>query len=536
MDQVLLTDTNGTMAWLQFEAMGFDRVKAPTVVTYADHQVYQFDARNTEDHRYLQTASRRFGGFYSKPGNGICHQVHLETFGAPGLTLLGTDSHTPLCGALGMLAIGAGGLDVACAMGGSPYYFPLPRVVQVVLTGRLRPWVAAKDVILELLRRLTVRGGFGKIFEYAGPGRGDPDGAPARDDREHGRRARPDHVDLPLGRGHAELPRAPRPRRDLAAARRGPGRPLRRRARDRPLDDRAPRRAARIPGPRRPGRRGRGHVDRAGPGRLVHQRLVGGHVRRRRGPARTARSRGRLVRSLPREPAGPRDDGAPGPGGGPHRGGGGHLRVDLRRVPRHRPRPGDRLAEPPRLQPELSRAQRSQGRPDLPLLHADGMRLRPARRDHGSAEPRRGARGGLPRSLHHLRRPASCCRLPRRRDRAHRQGAQHPRGAGRAAARRRDRRPGRSSSSETRSRPTTSRPRAPRSSCSARTCRRSPSSRSGTSIPSSWPARGPPAAASSSRARPTARARRARPPPSGRCSSGSAACWRRASRASTAPI
>jgi aconitate hydratase len=169
-DQVLLTDTNGTMAWLQFEAMGFDRVKAPTVVTYADHQVYQFDARNTEDHRYLQTASRRFGGYYSKPGNGICHQVHLETFGAPGLTLLGSDSHTPLCGALGMLAIGAGGLDVACAMGGSAYYFPLPRVVQVVLTGQLRPWVAAKDVILELLRRLTVRGGFGKIFEYAGPG------------------------------------------------------------------------------------------------------------------------------------------------------------------------------------------------------------------------------------------------------------------------------------------------------------------------------------------------------------------------------
>jgi predicted aconitate hydratase len=170
MDQLLLTDTNGTMAWLQFEAMGFDRVKAPTVVTYADHQVYQFDARNTEDHRYLQTVSRRFGGYYSKPGNGICHQVHLETFGAPGLTLLGTDSHTPLCGALGMLAVGAGGLDVACAMGGSPYYFPLPRVTQVVLTGRLRPWVAAKDVILELLRRLTVRGGFGKIFEYAGPG------------------------------------------------------------------------------------------------------------------------------------------------------------------------------------------------------------------------------------------------------------------------------------------------------------------------------------------------------------------------------
>jgi aconitate hydratase len=169
-DQVLLTDTNGTMAWLQFEAMELERVEAPLVVTYADHQVYQFDSRNTDDHRYLASVSRRYGGYYSKPGNGICHQVHLETFGAPARVLLGSDSHTPLCGALGMLAIGAGGLDVACVMGGGPYYLLMPRVVRVVLTGRLRPWVAAKDVILELLRRLTVRGGFGKIFEYAGPG------------------------------------------------------------------------------------------------------------------------------------------------------------------------------------------------------------------------------------------------------------------------------------------------------------------------------------------------------------------------------
>ena len=169
-DQVLLTDTNGTMTWLQFEAMGFDHVRIPLVVTYADHQVYQFDSRNTDDHRYLATASQRYGGYYSKPGNGISHQVHLETFGAPGLVLLGSDSHTPLCGALGMLAVGAGGLDVACAMGGGPFFLAMPRAVQVVLTGRLRPWVAAKDVILELLRRLTVRGGFGKIFEYGGPG------------------------------------------------------------------------------------------------------------------------------------------------------------------------------------------------------------------------------------------------------------------------------------------------------------------------------------------------------------------------------
>jgi aconitate hydratase len=169
-DQVLLTDTNGTMAFLQFEAMGFPRVAPPRVVTYIDHNVYQVDARNSDDHRYLQTASRKYGAVFSKPGNGICHQVHMETFSVPGQTLLGTDSHTPLCGAAAMLALGAGGLDVAVAMGGGPYFFTMPAVVRVWLTGALRPWVTAKDVILELLRRLTVRGGSGRIFEYAGPG------------------------------------------------------------------------------------------------------------------------------------------------------------------------------------------------------------------------------------------------------------------------------------------------------------------------------------------------------------------------------
>ncbi len=169
-DQVLLTDTNGTLPWLQFEAMGFTRVVPPRVVTYIDHNVYQVDSRNSDDHRYLQTASRRYGAVFSKPGNGICHQVHMETYSIPGQMLLGTDSHTPLCGAAGMLAIGAGGLDVAVAMGGGPYSFTMPAVVRVGLTGQLRPWVTAKDVILELLRRLSVRGGSGKIFEYAGPG------------------------------------------------------------------------------------------------------------------------------------------------------------------------------------------------------------------------------------------------------------------------------------------------------------------------------------------------------------------------------
>jgi aconitate hydratase len=169
-DQVLLTDTNGTMAWLQFEAMGCPRVVPPLVVTYIDHNVSQFDSRNSDDHRYLATASRRYGAIFSKPGNGICHQVHLESFSTPGQTLLGTDSHTPLCGAAGMLALGAGGLDVAVALGGGPYFLAMPAVVRVWLTGRLGPWVTAKDVILELLRRLTVNGGTGKIFEYAGPG------------------------------------------------------------------------------------------------------------------------------------------------------------------------------------------------------------------------------------------------------------------------------------------------------------------------------------------------------------------------------
>jgi aconitate hydratase len=169
-DQVLLTDTNGTMAFLQFEAMGLERVAPARVVTYIDHNVYQFDSRNSDDHRYLRTASRKYGAILSKLGNGICHQVHMESFSVPGQTLLGTDSHTPLCGAAGMLAIGAGGLDVAVAMGGGPYFFTMPAVVRVWLTGALRPWVTAKDVILELLRRLSVKGGAGKIFEYAGPG------------------------------------------------------------------------------------------------------------------------------------------------------------------------------------------------------------------------------------------------------------------------------------------------------------------------------------------------------------------------------
>ncbi len=169
-DQTLTQDATGTMTYLQFEAIGMDRVRTDLSVSYVDHNMLQTDFRNADDHRYLQTVAARHGIVFSRPGNGICHQVHLERFAVPGKTLLGSDSHTPTCGGLGMLAMGAGGLDVAVAMAGHPYYIPMPEVVLVRLTGEMPPWVSAKDIILELLRRLSVKGGVGRIFEYGGPG------------------------------------------------------------------------------------------------------------------------------------------------------------------------------------------------------------------------------------------------------------------------------------------------------------------------------------------------------------------------------
>ncbi len=169
-DQTLTQDATGTMSYLQFEALGLDRVKTELSVSYVDHNMLQTGFENADDHRYLQTVAARYGMVFSRPGNGICHQVHLERFGKPGKTLLGSDSHTPTNGGLGMIAIGAGGLDVALAMGGEPFYTAMPKVVLVKLTGKLQPFVSAKDVILELLRRLTVKGGVGRIFEYGGDG------------------------------------------------------------------------------------------------------------------------------------------------------------------------------------------------------------------------------------------------------------------------------------------------------------------------------------------------------------------------------
>ncbi|MDK2888165.1 aconitase [Desulfofundulus australicus DSM 11792] len=169
-DQTLTQDATGTMAYLQFEAMGIPRVKTELSVSYVDHNTLQTGFENADDHRFLQSTAAKFGVYFSRAGNGICHQVHLERFGIPGKTLLGSDSHTPTAGGLGMLAIGVGGLDVAVAMGGGPFHLIMPGVINVRLHGRLAPWATAKDVILEVLRRLTVKGGVGKILEYGGEG------------------------------------------------------------------------------------------------------------------------------------------------------------------------------------------------------------------------------------------------------------------------------------------------------------------------------------------------------------------------------
>ena len=169
-DQTLTQDATGTMAYLEFEAMGVPRVKTEKSVAYIDHNTLQTGFENADDHRFIQSVAKKHGIYFSRPGNGICHQVHLERFGKPGKTLIGSDSHTPTGGGIGMLAMGAGGLDVAVAMGGGAYYITMPKMVQINLTGQLSPWVSAKDVILEVLRLLSVKGGVGKIIEYTGPG------------------------------------------------------------------------------------------------------------------------------------------------------------------------------------------------------------------------------------------------------------------------------------------------------------------------------------------------------------------------------
>jgi len=169
-DQTLTQDATGTLVYLEFESLGLTKVKTELSASYVDHNLLQTDFKNADDHRFLQSVAAKYGVYFSRPGNGISHQVHLERFGVPGVTLLGSDSHTPTGGGIGMLAIGAGGLDVALAMAGKPFYLKTPKIMGVKLTGKLPPWVSAKDVILEMLRRFSVKGGVGKIIEYFGPG------------------------------------------------------------------------------------------------------------------------------------------------------------------------------------------------------------------------------------------------------------------------------------------------------------------------------------------------------------------------------
>ncbi len=169
-DQTLTQDATGTMAYLEYEAMGVPRVRTEKSVAYIDHNTLQSGFENADDHRFIGSVCKKHGIYFSRPGNGICHQVHLERFGIPGKTLIGSDSHTPTGGGIGMIAIGAGGLDVAVAMGGGAYYITYPKIVKVYLTGKLSPWVSAKDVILEVLRRMSVKGGVGKVIEYCGEG------------------------------------------------------------------------------------------------------------------------------------------------------------------------------------------------------------------------------------------------------------------------------------------------------------------------------------------------------------------------------
>jgi len=170
MDQTLTQDATGTMAYLQFEAMGLDRVKSELAVSYIDHNTIQVSFENADDHRYLQSVASKFGIVFSRLGNGICHQLHLERFGVPGKTLLGSDSHTPTAGGLGMIAFGAGGIDVAVAMAGGAFHLVAPKVIRIVLTGRLKSWVSAKDVILKVLDVFGTSGNTDCVFEYGGPG------------------------------------------------------------------------------------------------------------------------------------------------------------------------------------------------------------------------------------------------------------------------------------------------------------------------------------------------------------------------------
>ena len=421
---------------MQFELFGHDRVEVDTAVVYVDHNILQIDFKNPDDHRFLQAMAAKYGAWFSRPGNGICHYVHCERFAVPGKTLVGADSHTTQSGSAGMIAIGAGGLDVAVCMAGHPFELPCPKIVGVFLENELqRPWIQAKDVILELLRRRGVRGGRGAIFEFTGPGRDDAELHGARDDREHDRRARRDRRRL-SGR-----------RRDEGLVRRAGARGGLRRARDRRLGGRLRRGRAHRPRGARPARREAVQPRQRRPGRGARRdassRRSASAPRSTR-PTRTWRSCGATLRGQPdlrearvgdrdsRLAADPRPDHAVGHLRRPALGGRAHARARVRALRRDGPGAalGRELAA--HLQPELPGAERDGRRQRLPLLargrsrlDAEGRDRRPARvRPAGAAAA--ACRRDPPSSRRTSSRRRPRTRPPRSRSRAGRTSSRRP--------------------------------------------------------------------------------------------------------------
>ena len=378
-DQTLLQDATGTMACMEFEALGLDRVRVDLALQYVDHNMLGFDHRNADDHLFLQGCAARYGLHYSRAGNGICHQVHTERFARPGATLLGADSHTPTSGACGSIAIGAGGLEVALAMAGYPFETPTPIVVGVHLEGELPPWVASKDLILWLIREYTRQGRPQPHLRVHRPGRGRPAGDPAGHRLQHDHRARRDHRHLPLRRPDPPVPGPPAARGPVGRARAGRRRRLRRGGPRRPGHPGAADRQAPPARQRGAGRRGGRHPGVPGLLRLQRQLLVrgpghpGGHAVR---PAPAA-DHGR--HGVAGQPPDPHHHHHLGRAGGPGAGRPAHPGAGLRAVRRHRPGPADRQGQRPHLQPQLQGPFGHRRRPGLPGLPGDHGGHRAAR-------------------------------------------------------------------------------------------------------------------------------------------------------------
>ena len=386
-DQTLTQDATGTTAFLLFESMGVGRVKTNLSVSYVDHNMAGFGPENHNDHLYLQTVAAKSGVYHSRPGNGICHQVHLERFGKPGATLLGSDSHTPTGGGIGMLAIGAGGLDVAVAMGGGPFYLQCPKVLGVKLTGRLGDWVAAKDIILRLLGELTTKGNVGWAVEYFGAGAKNLTVPQRATITNMGAELGVTDERLRQRRADQEIPRGPETRAGLSAAGGGQGCRVRPGHRDRSVGPGADGGLSLLAGQCQTDSRDRRQESRADRGRQLHEfelRRPDDGGAGAQGPA--DRPDGGIRRRAG-QPGSAEHAGGERGLGGPDRRRGAHPRIGVRAVHRAGLLPRRRHREPADVQPQLRRPDRHQGRPGLLGQPRDGGRLRPDRRRHRPARP-----------------------------------------------------------------------------------------------------------------------------------------------------